>query len=178
MKNHYSYIAVLTFDSDGISIEFPDLPGCLSCAETYEEAYNNAEEALALHLYGMEQSNETIPAPSKIGEIQLEENQHPALIQVNMKLERAKIENVTVKKTLTLPSYMNIWGEEHHINFSGLLQEQIRSMMQQENNFAPSQEPTSVNESNVTATGRNDKFSGGSNVISFMPYITSERKEM
>ena len=56
MKNHYSYIAVLTFDSDGISIEFPDLPGCLSCAETYEEAYNNAEEALALHLYGMRQS--------------------------------------------------------------------------------------------------------------------------
>ena len=178
MKNDYSYIAILTLDPDGVSIEFPDLPGCLSCAETYEEAYENAKEALALHLYGMEQSNEAIPTPSKIGEIQLEENQHPALIQVNMKLERAKIENVTVKKTVTLPSYMNIWGEEHHINFSGLLQEQIRSMMLQENNFAPSQEPTSVNESNVTATGRNDKFSGGSNVISVMPYIISERKEM
>lgn len=132
MQNDYSYIAVLTFDSDGISIEFPDLPGCLSCAETYEEAYENAKEALALHLYGMEQSNEEIPIPSQLDEIELENSQYPALIRVNMKLERARIENTIVKKTVTLPSYMNIWGEKNHINFSRLLQDQIRSMMQEE----------------------------------------------
>lgn len=165
MKNDYSYIAVLTFDPDGVSIEFPDLPGCLSCAETYEEAYKNAKEALALHLYGMEQSNEAIPAPSKIGEIQLEENQHPALIQVNMKLERAKIENITVKKTVTLPSYMNIWGEKHHINFSGLLQEQIRSMMWEENGFEPLQTPISFKEPSISVSGKSEKSSVAPNGV-------------
>lgn len=176
MKNNYSYIAILTLDPDGVSIEFPDLPGCLSCAETYEEAYENAKEALALHLYGMEQSNEAIPTPSKLEEIKREENQYPALIKVNMSLERAKIENVTVKKTVTLPSYMNIWGEEHHINFSGLLQEQIRSMMQEENNFDPSQNPVSFEEPGVSASGKIEQNLASNNIIVAFPSF--ERRQM
>ena len=32
-KTRYSYVAVFSYDEDGISIEFPDLPGCLPCAE-------------------------------------------------------------------------------------------------------------------------------------------------
>lgn len=177
MKNDYSYIAVFTFDSDGISIEFPDLPGCLSCAETYEEAYKNAKEALALHLYGMEQSNETTPTPSKIEKIKLEKNQYPALIQVNMRLERAKIENVTVKKTVTLPSYMNIWGEEHHINFSRLLQDQIRSMMQEEDGFVPSQTPVSFEEPSISVSGKSEKSSVGLNGV-VINFPSAERREM
>ena len=38
MKDRYSFIAVFDVEDDGISIEFPDLPGCLPCAETMEEA--------------------------------------------------------------------------------------------------------------------------------------------
>lgn len=177
MQNFYSYIAVFTFDPDGVSIEFPDFPGCLSCAETYEEAYKNAEEALALHLYGMEQSNEIIPTPSRIEEIKLEQNQYPALIQVNMSLERAKIENVTVKKTVTLPSYMNIWGEEHHINFSRLLQDQIRSMMREENDFDSSRNSVSFEEPSVTASGKSEKTSAFSGAV-IINFPGVERRRM
>ena len=46
MKNYYAFPAFFYFDEDGISIEFPDLPGCLPCAQTQEEAFHNAKEAL------------------------------------------------------------------------------------------------------------------------------------
>ena len=64
MKDTYLYPAVFEYAADGISIEFPDLPGCLPCGMTTEEAVKNAKEALALHLYGMEQDGESIPEPS------------------------------------------------------------------------------------------------------------------
>lgn len=129
MKDFYSYIAIFSFDSDGISIEFPDLPGCFSCANSYEEAYVNAEEALSLHLYGMEQAGECFPEPRTVDDINLENNERTALIRVNMTLMRAKIENVSIKKTLTIPAYLNVWGEQNGINFSRVLQEGIIAMM-------------------------------------------------
>ena len=62
-KDRYSYVAVFSYEEDGISIEFPDLPGCLPCAEkdNTEEALKNAKEALGLHIWGMEQDGEEIP---------------------------------------------------------------------------------------------------------------------
>jgi hypothetical protein len=48
------YIIVISL-SRICNIEYPDLPGCLSCADNEEEAFKMAKEALQLHLYGMEQ---------------------------------------------------------------------------------------------------------------------------
>ena len=61
MKNEYLFPAIFTPEENGISIEFPDLPGCLPCADTMEEAVKNATEALGLHIYGMEEDGEDIP---------------------------------------------------------------------------------------------------------------------
>ena len=52
-KDFYTFPAILSFDEDGISVEFPDLPGCLTCGDNTEEAINRAKEALGLHLYGV-----------------------------------------------------------------------------------------------------------------------------
>lgn len=65
MKDTYIYPAVFYYDEDGISIDFPDLPGCCPCADTTEEAVKNAREALGVHLCGMELDNDEIPEPSK-----------------------------------------------------------------------------------------------------------------
>ena len=72
-KDRYSYVAVFSYEEDGISIEFPDLPGCLPCAEkdNTEEALKNAKEALGLHIWGMEQDGEEIPVPTPITSIHL-----------------------------------------------------------------------------------------------------------
>ncbi len=101
-KDIYIFPAILSFDEDGISVEFPDLPGCLTCGDSTEEAINRAKEALGLHLYGMEEDNDLIPEPTNIKNLHLESDQIPVLIDVVMPIHRKAIENQAVKKTLTI----------------------------------------------------------------------------
>ncbi len=122
MKDRYSFIAVLDMEDDGISIEFPDLPGCLPCADTMEEALKNAQEALGLHLWGMEQDGEEIPEPTPIQNIQLEKNQVPAVIEVFMPSFRDKINNRFVKKTLSLPAWLADLADKDGVNCSKVFQ--------------------------------------------------------
>ena len=122
MKDRYSFIAVFDVEDDGISIEFPDLPGCLPCAETMEEALKNAQEALGLHLWGLEQDNEKIPEPTPIQNIKLEKNQVPAVIEVFMPSFRDKLNNRFVKKTLSLPAWLADMADKDGVNCSKVFQ--------------------------------------------------------
>lgn len=125
-KDRYIYPAIFDYADDGITVEFPDLPGCVTCGDTDEEAFKMAREALALHLYGMEEDNEEIPTPSKVSEIKTEDNQSIALIDVWMPIYRHEIENRSVKKTLTIPKWLDDLGNEHGVNYSQLLQEALK----------------------------------------------------
>lgn len=129
MKDMYSYIAVFTFADDGISIEFPDLPGCLPCAQTSDEAMRNAKKALGLHLYGMEQDGDVIPSPTPISKIHTAENEVAVLVSVYMPAIRDKAQTASVKKTLTLPTWLNDLAENEGINFSQALQSVLKSML-------------------------------------------------
>jgi len=84
MKDTYLYAAILSYDDDGISIEFPDILGCLSCADTSEEAAKNAKEALGLHLWSLEKDGDTIPALTDISKLKLEKKQIPLMVEVFM----------------------------------------------------------------------------------------------
>ena len=84
MKDTYAFPAILTYDGDGISVEFPDLPGCFPYAKSTEEAVKNAKEALGLHLYGMEKDGEQIPSTLDVTHLQLEGAQIPLLVDVYM----------------------------------------------------------------------------------------------
>ena len=125
-KDFYTFPAILSFDEDGISVEFPDLPGCLTCGDNTEEAINRAKEALGLHLYGMEEDNDLIPEPTDIKDLFLETGQIPVLIDVVMPLHRKAIENQAVKKTLTIPQWLNKEAIKHDVKFSQILQEALK----------------------------------------------------
>jgi predicted RNase H-like HicB family nuclease len=128
-KDKYIYPAIFTYADDGISIEFPDLPGCLPSADTTEEAIKNAKEAMALHLYTSEQDNEIISEPTSIDRIQTEQGQTVVLIEVWMPIYRDAIENKSIKKTLTIPKWLNDAAEENHINFSQILQDALKKTL-------------------------------------------------
>lgn len=130
MKDTYIFPAVFDYAEDGISIEFPDLPGCLPCADNVDEAVKNAKEALMLHLYGMEEDNEEIPEPTPINKIHLEPNQAIVLTDVFMPPFREKQKTRYVKKTLSIPSWLNAEAEHYGINFSAVLQEALKQRLQ------------------------------------------------
>ncbi len=121
MKNTYAFPAVLHYAEDGISISFPDLPGCLSCSDTTEEATRDAKEALGLHLWGMEKDGDPIPDPTPINKLALDKNEIPLLVEVFMPTIRTRIETRFVKKTLSIPAHMNARAEEAGVNFSQVL---------------------------------------------------------
>jgi len=128
-KDTYVFPAILDFADDGISIEFPDLPGCLPCAHSQEEALKNAREAMGLHLFGMEEDNDAIPDATEISNIALEPNQKAILVDVWMPVVRDRLNNRSVNRTVTVPAWLNRMAMDAKINFSQALQETLRSRL-------------------------------------------------
>ena len=127
LKDRYDFPALLHYARDGrIGITFPDLPGCVSQAHSDGEAVAMATEALELHIYGMEQSETPVPNPSRLSEIPTEPDQRTILVTAIMPLVREDMETKAVKKTLTIPAWLNRAAEAAHVNFSALLQRSLR----------------------------------------------------
>jgi predicted RNase H-like HicB family nuclease len=113
----------------GFSIDFPDLQGCISAGDTVEEAMTMAREALSLHLYGLIEDMSAIPTPSDLLEIIPEVGAFLTLVEGRPDMVRDSIKNKAVKKTLTIPYWMNEEAERLHINFSQVLQEAVRERL-------------------------------------------------
>lgn len=126
MKDHYIFPAILNYADDGISVSFPDLPGCLTCAHDTETALMRAKEALGLYLFDSEQCGEPIPAPTDISALELEQGDIPALVDVFMPSIRDRINHKVIKKTLTIPAWLNREAEAANVNFSLILQESLK----------------------------------------------------
>lgn len=127
--NSYAYPAFFYYDEDGISIEFPDLPGCLPCAHTSEDAFRCAREAMGLHLFGMEQDGDPIPAPTPVRELHPENGAVITMVDVFMPSLRDRASNKVVKKTLTIPAWLNREAEAAQVNFSQVLQDSLKAYL-------------------------------------------------
>lgn len=127
LKDRYDFPALLHYTRDGrIGITFPDLPGCVSQAHSDEEAVSMATEAIELHLYGMEQTETPIPKQSRLSDVPTDSDQRTILVTAIMPLVREDMETKAVKKTLTIPAWLNRAAEAAHVNFSALLQRSLR----------------------------------------------------
>ena len=129
-KDTYTFPAILTYEENSISITFPDLPGCLPCADTTEEAAKNARDAMGLHLWGMETDNDPIPTPTAIHELKLDANEIPLMVEAFMPPIRERQNNRYVKKTLSIPAWLNAEAERLGVNFSQLLQASLKQIIE------------------------------------------------
>lgn len=119
----YVYPAVFqTEDVGGYSVSFPDLLGCNTEGDSLEEAIEMARDALGLYIYSLEEDKVPIPIPSKPEQIQTMPGQFVTLIDIDMIEYRKKHDNRSVKKTLTIPAWLNTIAENNNINFSQVLQ--------------------------------------------------------
>lgn len=126
----YLYFAVFSKDEDsGYTILFPDLPGCISECDSIEEGMINAKEALELYLFNLEEDEEEIPKASKPEEIELENDEFITPISVYMPVVRDEMNSKAVKKTLTIPYWLNKIAEKEKVNYSCLLQKAIKTSL-------------------------------------------------
>lgn len=123
-----SYLAVFEKSDDGYSVYFPDLPGCVSWGSSISQAQSMAREALELHLYGMEQDNEKIPAPSD--NLQgLSSDDIVVLITAYPELFRDKYENRKVRINVTISSKLKNLAQKENINCSQVLEVALKDML-------------------------------------------------
>lgn len=129
MKESYEFVAIFNYAKDGISISFPDLPGVFSSAKTTEEAIENANEVLGMVLYDMELDNKKIPEATPLEKIECTENEKTMLINIWMPLVRNELDEQAVKKTLTIPQWLNKLAEAQNVNFSKVLQTALKEYL-------------------------------------------------
>lgn len=131
MRDHYIYPALFDYDTDGISVSFPDLRGCFSCGETDAEALRMGKDALRGWLLVSEEAGDPIPEPTSLKEVKIENpTQRCVLIEVNLAPHREAFENRAVKKTLTIPAWLNQAAERENLNFSQVLQSALKERLQ------------------------------------------------
>lgn len=127
----YAYPAIFTPENDGsYSVNFPDLEGCYTCGDSLEDAIEMAEDALALVLYGYEKDERKIPAPSSLDSIELNTGDFLNYIACDTMEYRKMYNNKAVKKTLSIPEWLNEAACSMGINFSQVLQEALLQKVQ------------------------------------------------
>ncbi|MDR3075808.1 MAG: type II toxin-antitoxin system HicB family antitoxin [Synergistaceae bacterium] len=128
-NDHYIFPAVFYNDEGAISVEFPDLPGCLTFGDDMNDAVSMAKDALGGYLLTMQDIHGTIPQPTPFNEVKLHEGQAVFLVEVYLSILRDEEKNKSVKKTVTLPNWLNVAAMDANVNFSSVLQEALRSRL-------------------------------------------------
>jgi predicted RNase H-like HicB family nuclease len=81
------YIAVVHYEKGSYGVAFPDFPGCISAGDDIQHTRDMAQEALALHIEGMLEDGDPIPAPSTYEQIQAGELAEGADCFISVELE-------------------------------------------------------------------------------------------
>ena len=121
----YVYPAIFKSEKDGFSVSFPDISGWYSQGDTLAEAIENAKDALCLMLYDMEENGEVICPASDLKEVQSKTEDIVSLVTCDTLEYRNYFDKKAVKKTLTIPNWLNTMAEKADINFSAALQEAL-----------------------------------------------------
>lgn len=130
MSSKYVYPAIFTPEKDGgFSVLFPDIEGCYTCGDSLEDSLEMATDALALVLYGYEKDGRTIPAPSDRTSISLKENEFINYVACDTMTYRKRYNNKAIKKTLTIPEWLNEEATALGINFSQVLQDALKEQL-------------------------------------------------
>lgn len=117
---NFIYPCVIHCEEDGYWSEFVDFKGCFSEGDTLEEILSNSKEALqSIILYNIEEKK-SLPTPTPIKNIIEEQNTFKTYIDCKI-LGNTKL----VKKTLSIPEWVNNIGIEKGLNFSKILTDAI-----------------------------------------------------
>ena len=125
----YYFPAVFSKEGNGYNVTFPDLEGCYTCGDDLPDALWMAEDVLACCLCDMEIEDLMIPTPSPFETIQLKRGEFVNLITCDTDLYRRKYKKESVKKTLTIPQWLNEAALNRNVNFSQVLQDALLQMV-------------------------------------------------
>lgn len=128
----YIYPAIFTKEEEGYSVIFPDLESCYTQGDNLEDALEMAEDVLSLVLYEYEKNQRLIPEPTPIKKIETTEQEIVSLVMGDTLEYRKRYNSRAVKKTLTIPEWLNEEASALGVNFSQVLQEALMNILMKE----------------------------------------------
>lgn len=135
------YPACFYKEEEGYSVVFPDLNYLATQGDSFEEAMEMAVDCLAGYLYTAQRDGEPVPAPSKLEDIDpvaLSKELDPDmpvseaivnLVAVDVAEYAKKHFEKSVKKTLSIPAWLNDAAMAQGINFSRVLQQALKDQL-------------------------------------------------
>ncbi len=127
--NRLFYPAVFHKENDGFWVSFPDFPECFTEGDDMQQAYEMAVDALGLAITSRQTEKEEIPVPSDISEIKTDDG-FIVVLEFDMLAYLKKHNSKAVKKTLTIPEWLNESATAMGLNFSQVLQEALMQKVQ------------------------------------------------
>lgn len=134
-----TYPACFFKEDNGISVIFPDLNHLATCGKTQDEAMAMAIDALAGYIFTCKQDKEDIPKPSALSDIDIEKvnaeldggdyEGFVTLVAVDVEEYARTHFEKSVKKTLTIPAWLNAAALERNVNFSQVLQDALKQQL-------------------------------------------------
>lgn len=112
-------------EEGGFWITFPDFPECFTQGEDMQDAYEMAFDALGLAIVSRQETKEELPAPSDPDSFPLEPDTFCAVIEFDLLSYQRKHSSKAVKKTLSIPEWLNEKAVAMNINFSQVLQDAL-----------------------------------------------------
>lgn len=116
-------------EEGGYWIDFPDIPECLTEGDAMEQAYEMAVDALGLALTSRYQEKEAIPIPTEPENISVKDG-FLVVIEFDMLAYQKRTNSKAIKKTLSIPQWLNEEACARNINFSQALQEALLAKIQ------------------------------------------------
>lgn len=119
-----------TSEEGGFWVTFPDLPECMTQGDDMQHAYEMAADALSLAISSRKKEHLEIPAPSAPHKINVAADECCIIIEFDMYAYQKRTKSKAVKKTLTIPEWLNEEAISLGINFSQVLQDALLQKIQ------------------------------------------------
>lgn len=113
----------------GYTVVVPDLPGCVTEGNSLAEAIEMAIDAASGWILGELEDGNPVPNASDYQDIIPDDGGFVNLIVLDMDSYMEKHSKKTVRKNVTIPAWLNTYGEENHINFSNVLQKALLDLI-------------------------------------------------
>ncbi|MCD8118893.1 MAG: type II toxin-antitoxin system HicB family antitoxin [Lachnospiraceae bacterium] len=130
MKLVYPAIFTPFKGSHGYTVEVPDLPGCVTEGSSLIEAIEMGEDAASGWILDEIEDGNDYPAPSEFQDLIFPAGSFVNLLVLDLDAYAAKYGSKTVRKNITIPAWLNTYGEKHNLNFSKILQDALLATAQ------------------------------------------------
>lgn len=121
MKLVYPSIFTLCEEKSGYTVIVPDLPGCVTEGESLSDAIEMAVDAASGWILGELEDGNSFPLPSDYKDVSVPKDSFVNLIVLDIDSYSEKYGNKSVRKNITIPAWLNTYGEKNNINFSKVL---------------------------------------------------------